>query len=504
MSQPVRGNEAAPPNGDVPASYRDLRRGVIGVAGILFFVLSAQAPLTGIGGALPLAVGLGNGAGAPAAYLAVGVVIAIFAAGFIAMSRHITAEGAFYAYIGRGLGRRLGTGAALLALWSYNTVQACMYGMYGTVVSGLARTYLHVSPPWWASALVTMALVQVLGSLNLDLGARFLAVLVGAEMAILLAFAAVTLFTGGGPEGLAPAASFSPSALLAGAPGVALTFAIASMFGFESTAIYSAEAKDPARTVPRATYLAVGIIALFFAFVSWMVVSSYGPGQIAERANKALAGGDSTALVFSAMSHALGGWAGTVAGVLMATSLLAGILAFHNASNRYVHSLGQAGVLPAVLSRTTRQGAPFVASALQTVLALLLVVPFAVLHLDPVLTLFSWGGGVAVLGLVVLYFLTSVSVVVFFRRTRADTRFWHTLVAPVLSAVLIAGLAALVVVNFDLLTGGAPATAIPLMASVPVVLLIGVAIGKSRSAAPAGLPNTESFADSEETHVRHP
>ncbi|TDD87742.1 APC family permease [Saccharopolyspora karakumensis] len=478
MSQPVRGNEAAPTASD--ERNRELRRGAIGVAGILFFVLSAQAPLTGIGGALPLAVGLGNGAGAPAAYLVVGLITTLFAVGFIAMSRHITAGGAFYAYIGRALGPRLGTGSALLALWAYNTVQACMYGLYGAAVSGLAEVYLHIAPPWWACAVVTMLLVQLLGSLNIDLGARFLAVLVGAEMAILLAFALVTLVAGGGPEGLAPTASFSPTALLTGAPGVALTFAIASMFGFESTAIYSAEAKDPARTIPRATYLSVGIIALFFAFVSWMVVSSYGPSRIVEQAGQALASEDSTTLVFSAVTQALGGWAGTASGVLMATSLLAGLLAFHNASNRYVHSLGRTGALPSVVSRTNRQGAPFVASGLQTALALLLVLPFAVLGLDPVLTLFSWGSGVAILGLLVLYFLTSVSVVVFFRRTQLDTRLWHTLIAPVLAAVLTTGLATLVLANFDLLTGGAPATAISLILTVPTVLLIGVTIGRNR------------------------
>ena len=481
MPQPTHGSHPA----TTPEPNRQLRRGAVGVIGILFFVLSAQAPLTGIAGALPLAIGLGNGAGAPPAYLVVGIVIALFAVGFITMSRHVTDSGAFYSYIGRGLGRRLGTGAALLALWSYNVVQAAMYGIYGVVVSGLCSTYLHFSPPWWASALVTMALVQILGSLNIDLGARFLAVLVGAEMAILLAFALVTLLTGGGPEGLDPGATFSPSALLAGAPGIALVFAIASMFGFESTAIYSAEAKDPARTVPRATYLAVAVVATFFAFVSWMVVSAYGPSQIAGEAGKALQSGDSTSLLFSAMSDALGGWAGTAAGILMATSLLAGILAFHNACNRYKHSLGHGGGLPLAITRTNRFDAPWVASAVQTATAVLLVVPFAVLGLDPILTLFSWGSGVAVVGLVVLYFLTSVSVVAFFRRTGADTRAWQTLIAPVLSAVLIAALGALVLANFDLLIGGSAATAIPLILSVPVVLIIGVLYGKAGQRVPA-------------------
>ncbi|MGY1813373.1 APC family permease [Blastococcus sp. SYSU D00820] len=467
-----------------------LRRGAVGVVGILFFVLSAQAPLTGIGGALPLAVALGNGAGAPAAYLVVGVVIAVFAVGFIAMGRHVTEEGAFYAYVGRGLGRRLGTGSAVVAMWSYNTIQACMYGLYGVIVSFLADTHLGFAPPWWACALVTMALVQVLGSLDIDLGAKFLGVLVAAEMAILLAFALVTLVTGGGPEGLTPAASFSPSALLAGAPGIAITFGIASMFGFESTAIYSAEAKDPARTVPRATYLAVAIISLFFAFVAWMVVSAYGAGQVVGAAGAALESGDSTVLLFDAIADALGPWAAEVGGVLLATSLLAGILAFHNASNRYVHSLGETGAFPSVVARTNRQGAPFVASALQTALALALVMPFAVLGLDPVLTLFSWGGGVAVLGLMVLYLLTSVSVIVFFRRTRVDTRPWQTLVAPALATVLITALTALVLSNFTLLIGGSLGTAVPLALSVPAALLLGTALSPSRWTAAPGTSST--------------
>ena len=339
MSQPTHGSHPA----TTPEPNRQLRRGAVGVIGILFFVLSAQAPLTGIAGALPLAIGLGNGAGAPAAYLVVGIVIALFAVGFITMSRHVTDSGAFYSYIGRVSAGDSAPGRHCSPCGPTTSSRPRCTASTASSSRACAAPICTSPRRGGRAALVTMALVQILGSLNIDLGARFLAVLVGAEMAILLAFALVTLLTGGGPEGLDPGATFSPSALLAGAPGIALVFAIASMFGFESTAIYSAEAKDPARTVPRATYLAVAVVATFFAFVSWMVVSAYGPSQIAGEAGKALQSGDSTSLLFSAMSDALGGWAGTAAGILMATSLLAGILAFHNACNRYKHSLGHGG-----------------------------------------------------------------------------------------------------------------------------------------------------------------
>jgi len=62
-------SNSEPRTTDAPAKEHStaLRAGSIGVLGILFFVLSAQAPLTGIVGASPLAAALGNGAGAPGA-----------------------------------------------------------------------------------------------------------------------------------------------------------------------------------------------------------------------------------------------------------------------------------------------------------------------------------------------------------------------------------------------------------------------------------------------------
>jgi len=460
-----------------------LRTNAVGVLGILFFVLSAQAPLTAIAGALPLTVFLGNGAGAPGAYVAIGVVITLFAVGFIAMSRRIRVNGAFYAYVGAAFGRRTGSGAAWLAILAYGTVQAAMYGLYGVSVSALFAG-LGLTIPWWLPVIITVAIVQALGSLNIELGARVLAILVGCEVAILLAFAFGVMLTGGGPEGLDPAASFSPSAVLSGAPGVALMFAFASMFGFESTAIYSGEAKDPKRTVARATYLSVAVISVFLSFVAWMFVAYYGASHVTDAAGKAVKSGDSTGFVFSAMDGILGPWSGVVASILLVTSLFAGILAFHNGINRYLHSLAIDGSLPLRISRTNRHQAPFAAAWVQTIMSLVLVLPFAVLGLDPVLTLFSWLSGVSVAALVVLYVLCSAGVVYFFARNRAGGKLWQTLIAPTLAAVLLLGVLYLVVANFTALIGGETTTAIILLLTVPVCFAIGVAVTRKRRDVP--------------------
>ncbi|CAM5635342.1 MULTISPECIES: APC family permease [Streptomyces] len=452
-----------------------LKPNALGVLGILFFVLSGQAPLTGIAGAAPISVALGNGSGTPAAYLLAGAVILLFSVGFVAMGRHVVDAGAFYTYIGTGLGRTAGAGSASVALFAYCVIQAAMYGLYGSIVSGLVADHTPLHVPWWVCTLVTMAVVQALGSAGIEMGARVLAVFVLAEFSILLVFGLVTLFKGGGPEGLGVADSFSPAAALQGAPGVAVMFAVASMFGFEATAIYGEEAKEPKKTVPRATYLSVIVVTVFFALTSWMLISAYGASKAPAAAGTALASGDSAGFVFAPIAGQFGGWINDVLPILLATSLFAGILTFHNSANRYLFSLGRDRQLPVCLCRLNSRLAPWTAGCVQTVIAVLLVVPFALAGKDPVLTLFSWFSGLAVLAMMLLYLLTSVSVVVFFRRRRVDGRMWNTLIAPVLGALGLAGAIWLILANFTTLIGGEASTAFWLVLSVPVVLALGVA-----------------------------
>ena len=93
-----------------------LRRGTLGLLGIIFFVVAASAPLAGMTGAFPVAVGIGNGAGAAGMYVAVGIVLLLFSVGYATMSHYVTNTGAFFAYVGRGLGIVPGVGSAAVSV----------------------------------------------------------------------------------------------------------------------------------------------------------------------------------------------------------------------------------------------------------------------------------------------------------------------------------------------------------------------------------------------------
>ena len=163
--------------------------------------------------------------------------------------------------------------------------------------------------------------------------------------------------------------------------------------------------------------------------------------------------------------------------VFVITSMFAAALAFHNGISRYLFTLGRDGVLPSGLSAVhPRTHAPHVASVTQTVSMLVLITPFIIAGADPVATLFFWGSGVAVVGIVALYALTSAAAFWYFRSHREqDSRVWHTRVAPLLSVVAMIGTLALVLANIDTLVGATAGPTTVLLLTLPAAFLLGFA-----------------------------
>ena len=475
----------------------------LGIAGIVFFVVAAAAPLVGMTGAVPIAIVLGNGAGVPGAYLAVGIILLIFSVGYSAMSHQVTNTGAFFAYVGRGLGVVPGVGAAFVSLFAYIVIQLAVFGFFGAVMAGQMEAELGIGLAWWVWALIAWALVLGMSALSVDVGAKVLGLLMLLEVLSLAILAVAVLFHGGGPDGPSLGASFSPGSVFAGgfagSAGIALTFAFASYIGFEATAIYGEETKDPKRNVPIATYIAVSLIAVLFAFTSWAVVSGLGSEAVRDRVAEISAVDgtpltDPAAVIFGVATEYVGGWLATLMSWLVLSSLFAGLLAFQNSAARYFFSMARAGVLPAALGRVNGRGAPALGTAAVSVTSLIVILAFRITGRDPILHMFSWFSALAVLAIVLVEILVCVAVIAYFRRSPDDAgRLWSTLIAPIVAIVgLVLGMY-LLLSRFGLLAGTAaegvdPATQSwslsPLgwiLVALPfVVLAAGAAVGVLR------------------------
>src|SRR5690242_21746588 len=113
-------------------------------------------------------------------------------------------------------------------------------------------------------------------------------------------------------------APIDPSSLFGAAgAGALLVLATTGFVGFEQSVVFSEESRDPRRTVPRATYIAIALIAVLYAFAAWSMISAAGDDVVGR------AGQEGPDLFFNVASDRLGSTALHLGHALFLTSLIA-------------------------------------------------------------------------------------------------------------------------------------------------------------------------------------
>jgi len=437
-------------------------RGRLGVASIVFMVVAAAAPLGVIGGVVPLGIASGNGAGFPATFIIATVVLLLFSVGFTALTPYVDDAGAFFSYVRAALGLPVGIGIAFVAIVSYLAIEAGVYGLLGPAGAAIAELFGGPAIPWWVFAVAAFAVTTYLGYRNIELSSRVLAVLLTAEIAI-VAILDLVIVAHGGDHGLSTGI-VNPNAILSGSVGIGLLFAIISYVGFEATAIFRDEARDPQRTIPRATYASLILIGVFYAATSWALISGWGDEQAVARATEH----GSTFLGDTAQRY-IGTVGADVITVLYFTSLFACILSFHNVVSRYVFALAQKDVLHASLSHPhAKHGSPHQASLWISAVVAVSVLLAVVFGLDPAGQFYTWFAGATTVGIVILLIATSVAVLVYFGRDRRGHSRWRVQIAPALGLAGLLGSLVLILTNLSDLVGGS---------SVLAWVIIGLLVG---------------------------
>jgi amino acid transporter len=450
-----------------------LKPNSLGVPSIFFYIIAAASPLTVVVALYPIIIGAGNGVGMPGAFVIAAVVLMIFAVGYVAMSRHVTNAGAFYAYVTLGLGRIPGLGSASLAIFAYNAIQAGLYGGFGYYASELLNPRLGIDIPWWAYAFIGLVLCLGLGLQGVHSGAKVLGVFMTLEVTMISILSAFSLFGDAVPVSQFSFAPFEPSVVFGGALGVALMFAHASFIGFEGSAIYGEEARDPARTIPRATYLSIAFMGVLYAVSGWLIINALGLNKVVAIANDT--GGN---FIFAASDTIIGHNISLVFQTLIVTATFAAIVTFHNNVARYMFSLGRQGLVWKPLGWTlAKRQTPWVASIVQSVTVGIVIALFAVFNQDPFATLFTWATGIGTIGVIFSQLVAGIAIFVFFRKTDVDKRKWNTVIAPILAIIGLGAFFVLTLNSLDVLLGVHGATAVLMLSLVFIALLAGMGYG---------------------------
>ncbi len=445
-------------------------RGNLGTFQLLFMILSVNAPLAVVVGFAPVIIGYGDHLGAPVMFIAAGVIIALFAVGYTAMARHLPNSGGFYAYITAGLGRVPGLSASFLALLAYYFGLVGSYAYGGIALQPFVHNTLHgPNISWWVWVLILQAVTGVLGYFNLEVSARVLSYCLCAEIVIVLFYDTMVLVKGGA-EGIG-GGSFTTHAIFSGSVGIGLLFALTCFGGFETATIFRDEARDPLKTVPRATYIHVALVIALFAGTTWVIIQAWGPSKVVDAVSA-----DPTGSFLQSTGHYAGRVASDIVVTLLSTSIFAAIVALHGVTARYAFNLSVDRILPKFVGGVHgRHGSPHRASLVTSAVTLGATVPFIVKKADPAL-LYARLMGVFGYVFIILLFLTSLSAIVYLNKNRPEhTTVWHRTIAPILSAIGLGVATWLATTNFTLLIGSDSLTT-PLFVLIAVVALLGIVI----------------------------
>ncbi|MFM8350655.1 MAG: APC family permease, partial [Actinomycetales bacterium] len=311
---------------------------------------------------------------------------------------------------------------------------------------------------WFVVAVLGLLLIGVLSYFSITLSASVLSVTLILEVIVLLSVG-ISVLVKGGPDGymfadiVSPLAAFTAlpegaygSGVAAGVAAIGIFFAFWSWVGYETTAAYGEETKNPKRVVPLATMIAVIGLGLFYTFMSWMVVVGNGAKQAVEIS----AGASPVDLWLGLVDSNLGGFMVILYKLLLVLGSFACAMAFHNAASRYIYALGREGAFGWMRffgKVNAKHGSPGNASILQTVITLVLCVLFllftnvyvegeATPELVPYVNVYGLLALIGTAMILIVQTITSIAVIWYFwvKKAHKSNPLW-TLIAPILGAV---------------------------------------------------------------------
>jgi amino acid transporter len=283
---------------------------------------------------LPAVAAATLGAAAPIAYVVCAVLMALIVCCFAAAGSRVSLTGGLYAYVevafGPFVGFLAGVLYALMAAFAVASVASAFAGAVGALWSGAN------APP--VRALLLIALFGSLAAINVrgvKLGARVIEIITATKLLPLIVFVAAGIWAVNADYLRWPEL---PTAAQVGRTAIVMIFAFV---GAEIALVPSGEIRDPARTIPRALFLALSITTTLYLLIQTTAQGLLGPSMsqfsaapLAEAAGRVLGAAGRLLVLAGAIVSAFGYVSGDMLG-----------------SPRAWYAFGRAGVLPAAMAR---------------------------------------------------------------------------------------------------------------------------------------------------------
>ncbi len=200
----------------------------------------------------------------------VGVLAMLFTAfSYSHMSKEFPIAGSVYSYIQRAVNPHIGFLAGWIILSDYILIPALLYSMTGVWMTGI---FPSVPPAVWA--LLFIAITTFINIRGINVAAKTNLVMFWVQIvtiAALLGIGIKFVFADGhGVGGFTLDPFFQADHFSLGLVATATTIAVLGFLGFDGISTLSEEARDPRRTVGKATVLSIVFIGFFFIAQAYM------------------------------------------------------------------------------------------------------------------------------------------------------------------------------------------------------------------------------------------
>lgn len=330
-----------------------LKRNAVPPRVVAITAMAAAGPAASVALALPVMVAFA-GRAAIFALLMTLVAMACMTNTFAEFAKRIPSAGSLFAWNSAGLGSNFGFVFGWFFVGCYLLIAAQGFSVFGGFLAEYLETSISVDIPWWVLSAICIVYTLSFSFRGISISAEAALILLVGEVLILIALAVWLLVSGHADLNLNV---FNPDSSPGGwaAIGLAISFGIVGLAGFEEAATLGEEAEDPRRSVGRGLFAAVVLLQLFFIFVGWVLIDSYqgGPTAFSEDPN-------GVQTLATTVWHGFGG----IITVIIISSILAFTLTAFNAGVRVIYSLARVGVMPSAFGRTSKYKTPGPAIAL--------------------------------------------------------------------------------------------------------------------------------------------
>jgi APA family basic amino acid/polyamine antiporter len=255
---------------------------------------------------VPALVAQGLGAAAPIAYVLCAVTMALLVTTFAMAGSRVTKTGGLFAYVEAAFGSYVGFLAGTLQ-WLSGLLAAGGVAIAFLDASAVVVPALHAPIARLATLALLLATFAVLNTRGVKTGARTIELMTIAKLLPLLSFVVVGAFF------VQPSSLAWTGTPPAGAVGRAVLLLSFAFVGIELALTPSGEVQAPARSVPRAVYLALVITATLYIAIHVVAQGVLGAAlaentdaPLAEAARRFLGRGGATLMLAGTLVSMLG------------------------------------------------------------------------------------------------------------------------------------------------------------------------------------------------------